>query len=519
MLMVPISREAKIWKQIKYVLCPTGNNTTLEAFGSIIAKSVSSGLISFNALEFFMRDEFINKYLTNPGTILQAMYIGPLKAATVETFATNRSSEFRQQCREILRVAIDAARDPLVFSLRDPVNIAQSHPDRLSYQEFAANTHQLIRDLKGYCGETAIHPGWACAALKKFGHKRYVEKTWKDENFYDLIWTVLAQRPNLKSFVCKLLESQYNDHNAAKFWRRMQPNQMLKNHIQNSNVITEDPLKPTSEFLNFPGTVKAIRMISTNDEIVKLEKTMRTCLKVDKSLTVGLDAEWSAYVSPSRATILQMAMREMVYIIDLESKSISDEHYDRFMTFLFRTEEILKIGFQFGEDLHQLRATFRCCLALYRPLNVICVGRIISDLLDRIDNSPDNEILKKEFLPTLNDEPLKESLADSSLGRNFRFDIPKVDTIQSKFLNKGLSFICEKLLGRPLDKTEQCSVWDRRPLRNLQLRYAAMDAYSMLLLLDKCTEICKRMGLHIEEIMKNQSPIVVSFPLLSEHPL
>ena len=39
----------------------------------------------------------------------------------------------------------------------------------------------------------------------------------------------------------------------------------------------------------------------------------------------------------------------------------------------------------------------------------------------------------------------------------------------TKVLNKGLSYLCEQVLGRPLDKMEQCSVWDRRPLRPLQV--------------------------------------------------
>lgn len=36
---------------------------------------------------------------------------------------------------------------------------------------------------------------------------------------------------------------------------------------------------------------------------------------------------------------------------------------------------------------------------------------------------------------------------------------------------RGLSALCERVLGKPLDKTEQCSVWDRRPLRDLQVFY------------------------------------------------
>lgn len=35
--------------------------------------------------------------------------------------------------------------------------------------------------------------------------------------------------------------------------------------------------------------------------------------------------------------------------------------------------------------------------------------------------------------------------------------------------NIGLSAICQRMLGLALEKSEQCSVWDRRPLRDRQV--------------------------------------------------
>jgi len=40
-----------------------------------------------------------------------------------------------------------------------------------------------------------------------------------------------------------------------------------------------------------------------------------------------------------------------------------------------------------------------------------------------------------------------------------------------------LSAVCEKYLGKPLDKVEQCSTWGSRPLREGQRAYAAFDAW------------------------------------------
>ncbi|CAD8190795.1 unnamed protein product [Paramecium octaurelia] len=44
----------------------------------------------------------------------------------------------------------------------------------------------------------------------------------------------------------------------------------------------------------------------------------------------------------------------------------------------------------------------------------------------------------------------------------------------------NLSFQCSKLLGKELDKVEQISNWQKRPLRNAQIHYAALDAYICL---------------------------------------
>ncbi|KAK5976408.1 hypothetical protein GCK32_006533 [Trichostrongylus colubriformis] len=448
-LPIKLPLETKVWKQIRYILVPSNNQEKLRLLIPEITAAYARGTISFAALTFLMRDDVLSEFTEEPDAVLHALYLGPLGAGTVEAFASGRSEEFRKKCRAVLSEAEVAMKSPEEFRARKPQNISDDNPELCSYSDFRRNTQILMRDLKGESRTDATIPmGWACAALKKFAKKTYVEKTWKEENLYELIWTIMCQRPNLKKFICDLLEKDFHDYGAARYWRRMQPALMHRTIVQN------------------------------------------------------------------RATILQLSLRDRIFIIDLDNRAeLPASALREFFAILFLDKSILKLGFQFNEDLVQMRAAVPHCRALFEPENVICVGKLFAELLERTEKLKNcDEILNEVLPPVVNceekeqpetiEEEEVENIVDSIPPQP---KSPQGESILQRTVNRGLSYVCERVLGRPLDKTEQCS-----------LRYAAMDAYCLLLIYDVCCRWAQHLDVSIEEILSRQDPIRVSPPLLSE---
>lgn len=60
-------------------------------------------------------------------------------------------------------------------------------------------------------------------------------------------------------------------------------------------------------------------------------------------------------------------------------------------------------------------------------------------------------------------------------------------------------------MGRPLDKSDQFSNWERRPLRDTQLVYAALDAYCLIEIFDVMKDCCERVGVAFDDMCSNLS--------------
>ena len=77
----------------------------------------------------------------------------------------------------------------------------------------------------------------------------------------------------------------------------------------------------------------------------------------------------------------------------------------------------------------------------------------------------------------------------------------KTKSIRKPFWNISLSKLVEHCFGKSLDKTEQCSNWERRPLNISQIEYGAMDAYILVKIFHHVVDLTNNRSLSFIETM------------------
>ncbi|KAK9692056.1 hypothetical protein RND81_09G238300 [Saponaria officinalis] len=142
---------------------------------------------------------------------------------------------------------------------------------------------------------------------------------------------------------------------------------------------------------------------------------------------VGLDCEWKPnYIKgskPNKVSIMQIASEKVAFVFDLiKLYDEVPEVLNNCLARIFQSPRILKLGYNFQCDTHQLSRSYQ---------NLDCF-KSYEMLLD----------IQKVF---------KEPCG-------------------------GLSGLVKKILGAGLNKTRRNSNWEQRPLTQQQLEYAALDA-------------------------------------------
>ncbi|XP_077045113.1 exonuclease mut-7 homolog isoform X3 [Agelaius phoeniceus] len=310
-------------------------------------------------------------------------------------------------------------------------------------------------------------------------YKRFVEKTMTEENWADHIQSTVGENRWLQAHLVQSLLRHCDARGAARWAQHCQvPPEMLpqavaeelqKLHIQDrvEEVTKADNYEASKkkDYYQLPIPRENIHFLQTWEETLQCwEKVLQA------GQVVGVDMEWKpsfGMVGKPRVALLQLALKDEVFLLDLprlleQAEAEGEkEKLPHFIQMLYSDAAITKLGYGMSGDLSSLAAT---CSAL-----------------------KDTE---KQMLGVVDLLAVDKQL---QWGKDSR----KVDGLSPEHSHeergvrqpeKGLSLLVQHVLGKPLDKTEQLSNWEKRPLREEQILYAASDAYCLLEIYER---LCK----------------------------
>lgn len=146
---------------------------------------------------------------------------------------------------------------------------------------------------------------------------------------------------------------------------------------------------------------------------------------------------------------------------------MSEKDWNLLGNCIFNNEELLKLGFAHSTDISML-VKFQAFGIQNNQNSSHSYLDLQKDLWQKVINFPD-----------------------------FRFPFHEEQTSQS------LSNLVKLCLGKKLDKSNQFSNWQQRPLRAEQIAYAALDAFCLFEIYDVIGEAITKMGINYDELINN----------------
>uniref|UniRef100_A0A8C8RHW1 Exonuclease 3'-5' domain containing 3 n=1 Tax=Pelusios castaneus TaxID=367368 RepID=A0A8C8RHW1_9SAUR len=356
-------------------------------------------------------------------------------------------------------------------------------PDKLNHKMLSKLVFRLLEQ---YNLDPALCPNVInqrhLGSLKYLFYKRFVEKTMTQENWVDHVQNTVGENRWLQEQLIQLLVS-YCDLNTAARWafHYRLPEETLpcgvtgglqklkvQERVEDAETGVDDYEETRKNYYQLSIPRESIHFLQTWEAMQRCKEEVLRPGRV-----IGMDMEWRpsfGVVGKSRVSVLQIAVEEQVFLLDLLQPLKPDEmeELSHFLRTLFSDPTILKLGYGMSGDLHSLAAT---CSAFKE------VDKQVQGVLDLL--TVDKQLQKSCSAWR------KSGLQVDVLSQNRGVRQPE----------RGLSLLVQYVLGKPLDKTEQLSNWEKRPLREEQILYAASDAYCLLEVYKKLCEDPARFGL------------------------
>ncbi|KAI1719938.1 3'-5' exonuclease domain-containing protein [Ditylenchus destructor] len=530
----------------------------VDNFITLVAEMAMKAEASFSTLDYVLGTSQLSKYLSLPNFIIQAVLLGPLRGITVESFLQHRHPTFRNDAKLLILEAEGWAYSENSFreGVKKFAHTTYDDPNVPAFSYFISNIQRLVHELKRDIQfEDMVAIPRAYSVLRQVTYKYYTEESIYEEQMNDVIHFILCKRPSLKSFLLNLLRVDYKDDQAAAIWQRFNPfanrPTQMRHHSDIFDIHYSDEgyfsiprfwfVRQFFSYMLYYSDVEIV-IVDTVEKLAAFDQKILACETSKKTHVVGFDTEWNPYVERNRASLLQVAFDDLegestIYLIDLDTLRENSESLIATINRLFLSTRISKLAFNYGDDFIALRECLPKCLSFYQPEKVFCIGKLISQLL--MQSRVTADFSTDEFFPVVADDdcgailahgesteeictivndfdetstiaPSVTSNEDASETRSrfSLYDVRPGDTI-----NMGLSAICQRMLGACLEKSEQCSIWNRRPLRTSQIRYAAIDAYCLLELYKRCREWAQKLDIDVDEVLTAQGNYRYALPL------
>ncbi|XP_068408804.1 exonuclease mut-7 homolog isoform X7 [Eschrichtius robustus] len=339
--------------------------------------------------------------------------------------------------------------------------VARRYPQttlRLERLSPRALGRQVLRLLEQHGLDPALCPNVVTqqrlAALRYLCYKRLVERSVPRESWAEHVQGLVGQDQGLQEQLLQLLAS----HDDAALVAQCALDLLLPEERLPASVAAElrqlriqertaeAPLEDgKDDYYQLPISREHLHFLALWEDLARHQEEL-----LQPGRVVGVDLEWRPSFGAGgrpRALLMQVAVEGRVFLLDLPRLSSpaggqAPQAFSRLVSRLLADPSITKLGYGMAGDLRSLGAS---CPALAQA-----------------------------------EKQLQGSVDLLQVHRQMRAADRPAPGVDGAAGPRGLSLLVQQVLGKPLDKMQQLSNWDRRPLGEGQLVYAAADAYCLL---------------------------------------
>ncbi|KAL1284021.1 hypothetical protein TPS_06239 [Trichinella pseudospiralis] len=330
-------------------------------------------------------------------------------------------------------------------------------------------------------------------ALKFLCAAHYVSGEMNYDGWKEMVEVVLEKYPESANFLVELLCDSYSDPTEAEKWIkhhkvhlrtsfRCQNGRLLKSQRTFVNATKPSNKPKVGEYLQLPSFIKICFVDNYDTALTVLNE-------ISKANTIGIDSEWRPMLFSNEniliADVVQIATRQQVYLIDYfkfnnDAKHVGLKEFKKKFWEICCDAKIKKIGHSLKMDLIYIfgHKDFSFTKNMH---SVDDISKQIYDMCGSHFNEIYDIFAKKNNLLSI--KQLSDNF-DVETSTSFS-ETDRKNKLPKLSFTRSLNDHCFVYLGYWLAKSERMSNWQRRPLREMQMQYAALDAYSVVSVYDR----------------------------------